>query len=64
MDKNLPQALTVRDVQNFLNISQAKAYQLFNSKGFPAISITESKRGGKRILREDFLSWVEQQKTT
>ena len=58
MDKNLPQTLTAKDIQQFLNISQTKAYQLFNTAGFPTITIT----GNKRVLREDFLSWVEKQK--
>lgn len=58
MDKNLPQALTAKDIQKFLNISQAKAYQLFNTVGFPVIVM----KGTKRVLREDFLKWVEQQK--
>lgn len=47
--------LTVADVQHWLNISQAAAYELTHRKDFPV-----SRFGGSiRIPRETFLAWVE-----
>ena len=48
--------LTVKDVQNYLNISQGKAYQLVHRKDFPVIRFNSC----TRVPRELFLRWVEQ----
>ncbi|POD45904.1 DNA-binding protein, partial [Pseudomonas syringae pv. syringae] len=45
-------------LQTYLNISRGKAYDLFKEKGFPTLVIGRN----KRVLKEDFLSWVEKQK--
>lgn len=60
MEKNLelPHVLTARDIQSFLCVSKGKAYEIFKLKDFPTLSIG----GSKRVLKEDFLKWVEQQK--
>lgn len=47
--------MTVRDVKDYLNISQAAAYELTHRKDFPV-----SRFGGSiRIPRQAFLAWVE-----
>jgi hypothetical protein len=60
LEKNfsLPPVLTAQDIQNYLNISKSKAYDLFKEKGFPTIVI----RGNKRVDKNDFLSWLDKQK--
>ncbi len=46
--------LTVSDVKQFLGISQAKAYELTHSKGFPVCKIGSS----IRVPRTAFMAWV------
>ncbi|NRD80339.1 helix-turn-helix domain-containing protein [Bacillus sp. BRMEA1] len=60
MEKNfiLPPVLTALDIQNFLNISKGKAYELFKEDGFPTIIIG----GNKRVYREEFLNWIDSKK--
>lgn len=55
---DLPDMLSVKDVQQYLNISQGTAYRLFKDNSFPSISFG----GVKRIKKDDFLQWLEQQK--
>lgn len=47
--------LTIKDVQNYLNISQGKAYQLAHRKDFPVVRFGAC----TRVPRELFLRWVE-----
>ena len=47
--------LTVADVKNYLNISQAAAYTLTRRKDFPVCRFG----GSIRIPRGAFLAWVE-----
>ncbi len=47
--------LTVADVKNYLNISQASAYELVHRNDFPTARIG----GSIRIPREAFLAWVD-----
>ena len=47
--------LTVAQVQKYLNISQAKAYELTHRKDFPVCRLG----GAIRIPRDPFLLWVE-----
>ncbi|ONG91861.1 DNA-binding protein [Bacillus cereus] len=56
--KQLPFALKVEDIQEFLNISRSAAYALMKREDFPVIVIGKS----KRVKAEDFLKWVEAQK--
>lgn len=49
------QYLTIRDVQEHLNISQSAAYELAHRKDFPVCRIG----GSIRIPREAFYAWVE-----
>lgn len=47
--------LTVKDVKNYLNISQSKAYELVHRKDFPVCRFGSC----TRIPRKLFLAWVE-----
>ncbi|MFJ5713160.1 helix-turn-helix domain-containing protein [Neobacillus sp. NPDC093127] len=60
MEKNfsLPPVLTAEDIQRYLNVSKSKAYDLFKVKGFPTIIIG----GNKRVNKDDFLNWLDNQK--
>ena len=53
---SLPEYLTVKDVQKYLNISVSKAYQLSHRKDFPVCRIG----GTIRIPRNAFFCWVEE----
>ncbi len=56
---DLPHVLTAKEIQVFLNISKGKAYELFKAKGFPTITLG----GSKRVYKDDFLEWLEKQKS-
>ena len=47
--------LTVKDVKDYLNISQSKAYELVHRKDFPVCRFGAC----TRIPRELFLAWIE-----
>ena len=53
----LPCMLNAKDVERYMRISRAEAYEQMHSEGFPLIRI------GKRMLvpRDKFLEWVEDQ---
>lgn len=53
--ENSKQFLTIRDIQEYLNISKSAAYELTHRKDFPTCRIG----GSVRIPRQAFLSWVE-----
>ena len=55
--EDLPLTLTVPEVGEVLGISQAAAYELVRSKGFPSMRI------GTRILvpKDKFVAWINQQ---
>ena len=53
--KESPNYMTVADVKNYLNISQAAAYELTRRDDFPVSRIG----GCIRIPRDAFLAWVE-----
>jgi len=57
--ESLPLLLKVKDIQDILNISKNSAYELVNSKNFPAIKIGRC----LRIPRDSFKEWVERQAT-
>ncbi len=50
------QYLTVADVRAYLNVSQAKAYELTHRKDFPVCRLG----GCIRVPRDAFLLWVDQ----
>ena len=53
--KESPNYMTVADVKNYLNISQAAAYELTRRADFPVSRIG----GSIRVPRDAFLAWVE-----
>lgn len=55
---DLPSVLKPKDVAGFLNVSARYAYDIMSRSDFPAIIIGST----KRVMREDFLKWVEKQK--
>lgn len=52
---SLPEFLTVRDVREYLQLSQSAAYTLMHRRDFPSCRFGSS----IRIPREPFLAWVE-----
>ena len=54
-NEELPLTMNAKDVAGYLNISLSCAYQVMNSKSFPAIKI------GKRLIitKEHFLTWIQ-----
>ena len=56
-DEQLPCMLNAKDVEGYMRISRAEAYEQMHSEGFPLIRI------GKRMLapRDKFLVWVDNQ---
>ena len=56
-NEQLPCMLNAKDVERYMRISRAEAYEQMHSEGFPLIRI------GKRMLapRDKFLEWVEDQ---
>jgi excisionase family DNA binding protein len=55
--RELPEILTMRQVQEFLGLSKPKTYELAHMAGFPVI------RFGRVLLvsRESLLSWLDKQ---
>ena len=55
----LPDILTAQQIATYLGISRKKVYELFQLKtgGIPCFSIGAS----KRVMKEYFLRWVEEQ---
>ena len=56
-DEQLPCMLNAKDVEGYMRISRAEAYEQMHSEGFPLIRI------GKRMIvpRDKFLEWVDNQ---
>jgi excisionase family DNA binding protein len=52
---SLPEFLTVRDLKEYLQLSQSAAYTLIHRSDFPSCRFGSS----IRIPREPFLAWVE-----
>ena len=53
--ENIQQFLTIRDIQEYLNISASSAYELTHRKDFPVCRVG----GSVRIPRQAFLAWVD-----
>lgn len=56
-DEQLPCMLNAKDVEGYMRISRAEAYEQMHSEGFPLIRI------GKRMIvpKDKFLEWVDNQ---
>lgn len=53
----LPELMTVKELQNYLGIGKDKAYALVKSKSFPSVKI-----GGRYyVIKSDFVSWLAKQ---
>jgi len=53
----LPELMTIKELQSYLGIGKDKAYKLVKSKSFPALKI-----GGRYyLIKSDFVSWLERQ---
>ncbi|PKM71687.1 MAG: DNA-binding protein [Firmicutes bacterium HGW-Firmicutes-16] len=51
----LPELITVKELQSYLGIGRDKAYALVKSKSFPAVKI-----GGRYyVMKSGFVSWLE-----
>jgi len=53
----LPDYLTIKELQIYLRIGQNKAYALANTPGFPVFEVGNGKRFSKKLVRE----WLERQ---
>lgn len=54
----LPELMSVKELQNYLGIGKDKAYELVKSKSFPSLKI-----GGRYyIAKPDFVEWIGRQK--
>ena len=53
----LPELMTIKELQNYLSIGKDKAYALVKSKSFPALKV-----GGRYyIIKTDFVVWLGKQ---
>jgi excisionase family DNA binding protein len=55
---NLPEVLKAKDVSTFLNVSSRYAYEIMERNDFPTLRIGRT----KRVMKQDFLNWLEKQK--
>lgn len=54
----LPELMTIKELQSYLGIGKDKAYLLVKSKSFPALKV-----GGRYyIIKTGFVVWLERQK--
>lgn len=53
--EELPDYLTIKELQIYLRIGQNKAYALANTPGFPVFEVGNQKRFSKKMVRE----WLE-----
>lgn len=53
---DLPEMITVKEIQDHLHVSKNRAYELVKMKGFPKIQI------GSRYLipKEKYIKWLEE----
>ena len=53
----LPELMTIKELQNYLGIGKDKAYKLMKNKSFPAVKI-----GGRYyVIKPDFAVWLAKQ---
>ena len=53
----LPELMTIKELQSYLGIGKDKAYALVKSKSFPAVKI-----GGRYYeIKSDFIAWLGKQ---
>lgn len=50
--------MNAKDIQEYLGVSQSKAYDMMREKSFPTLKI-----GGRRLVKSvDFEKWLDEQK--
>ena len=56
MGKNLdmPQYLTAKFIHEYLNVSKATVYRMFDNGELPTVNIGRN----RRVNREDFIKWL------
>jgi len=53
----LPELMTVKELQSYLGIGKDKAYKLVKNKSFPVVKI-----GGRYyVIKHNFVRWLENQ---
>ena len=55
--EEMPQILTAQHIASYLHISERRAYEVMELKGFPLIRLGRS----KRVTKEGFIRWLEDQ---
>ncbi|MCO5387842.1 MAG: helix-turn-helix domain-containing protein [Desulfosporosinus sp.] len=55
--EDLPDYLTIKELQAYLRVGQNKAYALANTPGFPVFEVGNQKRFSKKLVSE----WLERQ---
>ena len=55
----LPELMSVKELQQYLHIGKDKAYELIKSEGFPSFKL----RGRYYILKGEFAEWLERIRT-
>ncbi|WP_057768127.1 helix-turn-helix domain-containing protein [Cytobacillus praedii] len=56
----LPLVLKAKDISQYLNVSIRFAYEIMEHNDFPTIRIGRS----KRVMKQDFLNWIEKKKVS
>ena len=53
----LPELMTIKELQSYLGVGKDKAYALVKSKSFPALKV-----GGRYyVIKPDFIVWLGKQ---
>ncbi|MEH7115859.1 helix-turn-helix domain-containing protein [Neobacillus vireti] len=60
MIDDFPLILTAKHISEIMMVSKRTAYLLMESPGFPLIKVGRN----KRVIGEEFVKWLEQQKNT
>lgn len=50
--------MTIKDMEQFLQVSRSKAYELIKTDGFPAYKVGNE----FRILKSELIGWIKEQK--
>jgi excisionase family DNA binding protein len=58
--KDLPLILKVEQIAEIMGVSKRRAYEIMDLKSFPLMRIGRS----KRVSREAFFQWLEEQKVS
>ena len=56
----MPQYLTAKYIHEYLNVTKATVYNMFNSGELPVIKFGRT----KRVHRDDFIKWLKEKEDT